>query len=78
MNPFRFMPRMFFTVTLLVAVPLVIERAMSADPAAKLDCDNPRTDEEKGLCNIGPNLERASKGMREAAEQFGTNRRRRG
>ncbi len=70
MNPFRYIPRMFFTVLLFIAAPLLFDLFFADDPTAGIDCDHPRTGGETRICSAQPNLAEAQKKIIEGLENL--------
>lgn len=70
MNPFRYLPRMFFTVLLFGAVPILYDLTITEDPTAGIDCDHPKSQEETSVRKAGPNLGQAQKKILEGLENL--------
>jgi hypothetical protein len=59
MNPFRYVPRMFFTLLLFVAAPIIYDLAIADNPTELMDCDAPTSAAEKNTCEANGNLKQA-------------------
>ena len=63
MTPFRYVPRMFFTLLLFVAAPIIYDLAIADNPTELMDCAVPKSAAEKNICEASKNLEQAQKNI---------------
>ena len=68
MNPFRYLPRMFFTVTFMVALPMVFDMTTPDDHASQARCEQARAEDPDAPCQKESDLEVANHAMRDTLE----------
>ena len=61
MNPFRYVPKKFYTLLLIAAAPILYDYAFNDNPTERLDCNAPKSAAEAALCEAPRNLELARK-----------------
>ena len=70
MNPFRYVSRMFFTLLLFVAAPIIYDHAFAENPTEGMDCSAPKTATEANTCAALGNLEKAQKKIIEVCKKL--------
>jgi hypothetical protein len=70
MNPFRYVPRMFFTLLLFVAAPMIYDLAFAENPKEGMDCTAPKTETETNACAASGNLEQAQRKIVEGLDNL--------
>ena len=75
MNPFRYVSRMFFTLLLFFAAPIIYDHAFAENPTEGMDCSAPKTATEANTCAAPGNLEKAQKKIIENLENLIQSRR---
>jgi hypothetical protein len=68
MNPFRYVSRMFFTLPLFFATPIIYDHAFAENPTEGMDCSAPKTATEANTCAAPGNLEKAQKNHRKSCK----------
>ncbi len=70
MNPFRYLPKMFFAVVLFAIAPFAVDFLFPDDPAVGIDCAAPKTEQETLICKAETNLQEAQRQMMESAKRL--------
>lgn len=70
MNPFRYVPRMFFTLLLFVAAPIIYDFAFAENPTEGLNCSAPQTATEANSCAASENLKLAQEKIIKSLENL--------
>ncbi|NQU70562.1 MAG: hypothetical protein HQ514_08425 [Rhodospirillales bacterium] len=70
MNPFRYIPRMFYSLLLFVVAPLIYDYAFAENPTAGMDCNAPQSAIEANACAAPGNLETATKNILNSLENL--------